>query len=157
MQTPRARPAHFAGIMKTPPQKTAGRTAKGERAPVPPATSRSRTVAASPPRAGCSGSPARPPRAPGPTTIPSLRIHDVAGVGIAGAFNDRKPEPLTRDESGAWSISLRLALGDYEYLFVVEGRWLPDPACAETLPNPYGGLNSVLRVPGPDRSKQGAE
>ena len=36
--------------------------------------------------------------------------------------------------------------GRYEYLFVVDGQWLPDPNARESVQNPYGGTNSVLTV-----------
>jgi len=38
--------------------------------------------------------------------------------------------------------------GRYEYLFVVDGQWLPDPNAKESVANPFGGRNSVLRVSG---------
>lgn len=40
------------------------------------------------------------------------------------------------------------APGDYEYLFVVDDRWQRDPASEEGRPNPFGGENSVLHMPG---------
>jgi hypothetical protein len=36
--------------------------------------------------------------------------------------------------------------GRHEYLFVVDGQWVPDPKAPETVPNPFGGRNSVLVV-----------
>jgi hypothetical protein len=38
--------------------------------------------------------------------------------------------------------------GRHEYLFVVDGQWLPDPKAKESVQNPFGGRNSVLVVPG---------
>ncbi len=67
-------------------------------------------------------------------------------VGLAGSFNGWQPVALQHEGSN-WHIELLLAPGEYEYLFVINGRWLPDPACREGRPNPYGGENSVLRVP----------
>ena len=34
-------------------------------------------------------------------------------------------------------------LGSY---LVVDGHWMPDPLATETVPNPFGGRNSILRV-----------
>lgn len=76
-----------------------------------------------------------------------LQSAEARSVGIAGGFNDWQPEPLQRDSSGGWSIELILPPGDYEYLFVVDDCWLTDPECAEECANPFGGKNSVLRVP----------
>jgi 1,4-alpha-glucan branching enzyme len=76
-----------------------------------------------------------------------LSLHCPLGdtVCLAGSFNDWQPTALQR-EGEEWHIDLSLAPGDYEYRFVVNECWLPDPACAEGRPNPYGGENSVLHV-----------
>jgi hypothetical protein len=29
---------------------------------------------------------------------------------------------------------------------VVDGQWIPDPLARETVPNPFGGRNSILKV-----------
>ena len=39
-----------------------------------------------------------------------------------------------------------MAPGTYEYCLVVDGKWMPDPLARETVPNPFGGSNSVLKV-----------
>jgi 1,4-alpha-glucan branching enzyme len=69
-------------------------------------------------------------------------------VGIAGTFNDWHPEakPMHAMGGGRWLKETVLAAGTYEYLLVVDGRWLPDPLADESVPNPFGGRNSVLRV-----------
>ena len=72
-------------------------------------------------------------------------------VTIAGSFNDWRPDatpmiPLGEDR---WTKELVLPPGTYEYCVVVDGAWLADPLAKETVPNPFGGLNSVLRVPAP--------
>lgn len=81
----------------------------------------------------------------------SLQSAEARSVGIAGSFNDWQPGPLQRDGSGRWSIELILPPGDYEYLFVVDDCWQTDPECAADCPNPFGGKNSVLRVPSKSR------
>ena len=69
-------------------------------------------------------------------------------VAIAGSFNEWKPAPLTwrPTRGGEWAGELKLAPGKYEYLFVVDGTWLPDPTAKDAVPNPFGGVNSVLSV-----------
>ena len=69
-------------------------------------------------------------------------------VCVAGTFNDWKPETKTLHPSGAglWWKETALAPGLYEYCFVVDGRWIPDPLARESVPNPFGGRNSVLKV-----------
>jgi 1,4-alpha-glucan branching enzyme len=91
--------------------------------------------------------PAGPPASGTKTGRLSLDWAQARNVSLAGSFNDWQPSPLQGDGSGRWSVELSLAPGDYEYLFVIDDCWLPDPACAEGRPNPFGGENSVLHVP----------
>lgn len=69
-------------------------------------------------------------------------------VFVAGSFNQWRPEttPLVSAGNGRWIGSLTVQPGRYEYLFVVDGQWLPDPNAKETVNNPFGGQNSVLVV-----------
>ncbi|HKI69848.1 MAG TPA: glycogen-binding domain-containing protein, partial [Verrucomicrobiae bacterium] len=52
---------------------------------------------------------------------------------VAGSFNDWVPEktPMTSTGNGRWVSELAVAPGRYEYLFVVDGSWLPDPKAKE--------------------------
>jgi 1,4-alpha-glucan branching enzyme len=70
-------------------------------------------------------------------------------VCLAGTFNNWKPESKIPHSSstGRWWKEMALAPGAYEYCLVVDGQWMPDPLVRETVPNPFGGRNSVLRVP----------
>jgi 1,4-alpha-glucan branching enzyme len=67
-------------------------------------------------------------------------------VCIAGTFNEWKTVPLKCAQNGEWIGELKLPPGRHEYLFVVDGEWRPDPVARETVPNPFGGLNSVVCV-----------
>ena len=71
-----------------------------------------------------------------------------AAVCVAGTFNDWRPEatPMVALGAGRWMKELTLPPGVYEYRMVADGEWLPDPPARETNPNPFGGLNSVLKV-----------
>lgn len=68
---------------------------------------------------------------------------------VAGSFNDWRPDatPMISLGNGRWVKELVLPSGDYEYCLVVDGEWMPDPLAKETVRNPFGGLNAVLRVP----------
>ena len=68
-------------------------------------------------------------------------------VYLAGSFNLWNPEAnrMVKKE-GAFRIKLHLAPGQYQYKFVVDGRWHNDPAAATQAPNEFGGLNSVVQV-----------
>lgn len=73
-----------------------------------------------------------------------------ATVKIAGSFNDWRPEatPMISLGEGRWAKELVLPPGTYEYCVVVDGDYQPDPQARQTTPNPFGGVNSVLRVGG---------
>jgi 1,4-alpha-glucan branching enzyme len=69
-------------------------------------------------------------------------------VAIAGTFNDWQPAAKAMHPvgSGHWLKETVLPPGTYEYCFVVDGQWRPDPAARERVANPYGGQNSILKV-----------
>ena len=69
-------------------------------------------------------------------------------VCIAGTFNHWQPETKTLHSSGVgnWWKETALAPGTYEYCLVVDGKWMTDPLARESVPNPFGGRNSILRV-----------
>jgi 1,4-alpha-glucan branching enzyme len=71
-------------------------------------------------------------------------------ISIAGTFNDWHPgaTPMVPIGEGRWVKELVLPPGVYEYRMVVDGKWLPDPRATETAPNPFGEINSVLKVNG---------
>lgn len=70
-------------------------------------------------------------------------------VAVAGDFNgwDAQAtvlEPV--DTNGTFVASLPLRRGAYEYMFIVDGQWLTDPAAAERRPDGFGRVNGVLRL-----------
>jgi hypothetical protein len=70
-------------------------------------------------------------------------------VCIAGTFNDWHPDasemiPLG---DGKWRKDLSLTPGEYEYRFVIDGKWIADPQCPHEKPNGLGEKNSVILVP----------
>ncbi|MGC9772817.1 Glycogen recognition site of AMP-activated protein kinase [Fervidobacterium changbaicum] len=67
---------------------------------------------------------------------------------IAGSFNNWKADdtPLYFIEDGWWEAVLELKPGVYEYKFVVDGNWIPDPNAFAYTDDGFGGLNSVLEV-----------
>jgi 1,4-alpha-glucan branching enzyme len=69
-------------------------------------------------------------------------------VCIAGTFNHWKPEAKTLHSSGVgnWWKETVLTPGTYEYCLVVDGQWIHDPRAKESVPNPFGGRNSILNV-----------
>jgi 1,4-alpha-glucan branching enzyme len=73
-------------------------------------------------------------------------------VFVAGTFNEWHPTvtPMIPIAEGRWLKKLRLPPGRYEYCLVVDGEWMPDPLATESVPNPFGGCNSVLHVASPN-------
>jgi 1,4-alpha-glucan branching enzyme len=73
---------------------------------------------------------------------------EAKNVCVAGSFNDWKPEkaPLVQMGNGRWVGDLPVKPGRYEYLFVVDGQWMPDPNAKESVQNPFGGRNSIVGV-----------
>jgi len=69
-------------------------------------------------------------------------------VYLVGTFNDwhLTTLPMVNMGTGRWEKEILLPPGVYEYLLVADGRWLPDPDCVETCPNPFGSVNCVRRV-----------
>ena len=69
-------------------------------------------------------------------------------VALAGDFNGWAADamPMQRKEGGVWETTIPLAPGRYQYKFIVEGVWIPDPLAQENVWNQHGTLNSVIEV-----------
>lgn len=83
-----------------------------------------------------------------------FRVHapEAQEVYLTGSFNHWNPGgiPLTPlpGQSGAWEVTLPLAPGNYEYRYIVDGRWVTDPSHQQTRLNELGVENSLLVVGG---------
>jgi hypothetical protein len=79
-----------------------------------------------------------------------LEFPQAETVALAGSFNDWSDSAtqFTRHEgSGVWSVTIPLAPGRHEYLFVVDGeRWIPDPRAHAAVDDGFGNLNSMIVV-----------
>ena len=76
-------------------------------------------------------------------------LPDAGTVEVAGDFNGWDPSrtPLTPAASGAWTVTLPLQPGRYEYMFVVNGQqWVADPFAVEQNDDGFGSQNAVLDV-----------
>ena len=91
---------------------------------------------------------------PKPTATRSVKVSFVLldlgakQVSLSGEFNGWSPNatPMKRDEAGHWEATLQLAPGRYQYKFVADGEWIPDPHAHENVWNRHGTLNSVIEV-----------
>ena len=69
-------------------------------------------------------------------------------VSVGGDFNNwaSNATPMKRDDAGHWETTIELAPGRYQYKFIVDGQWIPDPLAHEQVWNDHGTLNSVIEV-----------
>ena len=70
-------------------------------------------------------------------------------VQAAGDFNGWNPTetPLEQTSNGAWTVTIPLEPGRYEYQFVVDGeQWIADPFAVEQNDDGFGSRNAVLDV-----------
>lgn len=88
-----------------------------------------------------------------PRTAVRLRFFEFTepkarAVHVAGSFNGWQPESSSMAclGDGCWVKELQLSPGRYEYRIVVDGEWIPDLFAEDHVPNPFGGINSVLTV-----------
>jgi len=87
------------------------------------------------------------PAKPGQIILQLIRP-GAANVFVAGSFNGWQPDTIKLQSlgDGRWTGSVEPGAGRHEYLFVVDGNWIPDPDARESAANPFGGTNSVLIV-----------
>jgi chromosome partitioning protein len=78
----------------------------------------------------------------------SLYAPKAQSVYVAGSFNDWSLNESGRmqKEGDTWTLRLPLDAGTYEYQFVVDGRWMYDPANDRRVNNGFGDMNSVLEL-----------
>ena len=72
-----------------------------------------------------------------------------ARVQIAGDFNNWVPDPLHLTNSlgrPVWQKVISLRPGSYQYKYLIDDRWIPDPANDKTVPDFFGGANSIINV-----------
>ncbi len=74
--------------------------------------------------------------------------HDVKQVFLAGDFNGWDPENrrMVKIKDGSYRARMKLAPGEHEYKFIIDGQWVPDSQAEEVRPSPIGGQNSVIRI-----------
>lgn len=71
-------------------------------------------------------------------------------VALAGSFNGWNDSTLVFSRGTApdvWTVTVALAPGEYQYLFVVDGeRWIQDPRAHAQVEDEFGHSNSLLVV-----------
>lgn len=78
----------------------------------------------------------------------SIDAPDAQVVCLAGTFNDWNPTAHRMKRTGAklWQRTILLIPGEYEYKFVIDGRWHNDPANPNTVNDQQNGVNNVIIV-----------
>ncbi len=68
-------------------------------------------------------------------------------VYLVGDFNNWNPQSDRMvKRKGSFQKTMRLAPGEYQYKFLVDGEWHCDPSSPRQVPNEFGTTNSVVRV-----------
>ena len=90
------------------------------------------------------------------TTLPShaeptefrIAAPSARQVFVAGEMTDwdSGKKPMQRDADGTWHATLDLEPGEWLYKFVVDGRWLQDPATSDHDADGNGGQHSFVFV-----------
>lgn len=76
---------------------------------------------------------------------------DVRTKGEFNAWNAQS-SVFTKTEKG-FEFELALNPGNYQYLLIVDGKEIRDPANPDSIDNGMGGWNSIIRIPRPDVNK----
>ena len=73
--------------------------------------------------------------------------HNAKDVVLSGTFNrwDENYFKMNHTERG-WELTLNLKPGDYEYKFIVDGKWIEDPTNPAKKVNEYDGYNSIIHL-----------
>jgi len=79
----------------------------------------------------------------------SFHAPEAKTVAVTGSFNRWDPEGLALSrtgDDGDWSVTIPLADGIHEYLFIVDSdTWIEDPG-APSVDDGLGGKNSLVLV-----------
>ena len=83
--------------------------------------------------------------------VVTFTIHAEKGknVYLAGEFNKWDPtakKMAYKAKEGIYSATLKLAPGEYQYKFVIDGTWCADPENVDSVQNDQGTFNSVVTV-----------
>ena len=65
---------------------------------------------------------------------------------LAGDFTNWSPVRMQKAKTGSFGVTVPLSGGAHEYKFIVDGCWMTDPGNGAYAPNPYGTVNSLVRV-----------
>lgn len=67
-------------------------------------------------------------------------------VQLAGDFTGWKPISMRRCRGNRFVVDVHLEAGCYDYSFIVDGQWEPDPDNSRRSISPYRTTNSVAQI-----------
>jgi 1,4-alpha-glucan branching enzyme len=75
---------------------------------------------------------------------------DARQVYLAGDFNQWNiaRHRMARARDGTFRVKVALRPGEYQYKFIADGAWITDAEAQRQVANPFGGVNSVVRIGG---------
>ncbi|MBL7071759.1 MAG: AAA family ATPase [Candidatus Omnitrophica bacterium] len=79
----------------------------------------------------------------------SFMAPEAGNVYVVGDFNHWKADDCSRLEpqpDGIWEKRMALKPGTYKYKFIVDGEWIHDPRNSKSVPNDFGGVDSLLTI-----------
>jgi len=76
----------------------------------------------------------------------AIQANGAKKVEVAGSFSGWKPVAMRKNAIGEFVKNEPLGPGTHEYKFLVDGQWVTDPDHGEYAMNPYGTMNSVVRL-----------
>ena len=81
----------------------------------------------------------------------TFTVHAEKGkdVFVAGQFNNWDPtakKMAYKAREGVYAATIKLAPGEYQYKFVIDGTWCADPENANAVQNDQGTFNSIVVV-----------
>ncbi len=80
-------------------------------------------------------------------TLSYRTLRKTQQVKLKGEMNSWNADAtILTKKNGVWSVDLWLEPGTYQYLFVVDGKEILDPANPDSVSNGMGGYNSLLKV-----------
>lgn len=66
-------------------------------------------------------------------------------VLLSGSFNGWDEKRTKLQKAGSeWKLDVYLRPGTYNYKFIVDGKWITDPANTDKMPNEFNDFNSVI-------------
>lgn len=96
------------------------------------------------------------PQTPKEKTRFSLVSPGAGEVSVTGSFNGWNPagEKLIKSDDDLWIAYLELEPGYYQYKFIVDGKWIPDPANNWKINDGGESFNSLIKVGNPPVPKR---